>query len=367
MAKYETRRALPDDHGRAAMEVDPAASDTLLHKGPPADGRESRTARLGSAILGVFIFFMVHDALQERAFRQPGFRFGWFMTLVEIAVVSACAFVFEWQPRVDKTKEGAATEAAARRYIVGLAVALTLSQGTGSAALAYVNYPIKVAFKSSKLCPVMVFGALFLGKSFQTVEYAAAVLMCISLAVLSLADARASTAESAQVGLGCSLLTVAVFSDALIPNLQEKVLKDLHYPVGRMIVLSNTGCLLLVSLYVVANGELVEGWAWCRKNQAGAALLFVQAACSYAGLRCYLVVVREMSGVAGVVLTSLRKVLTLVLSFVLFEKPFGFAHLEGFFVLSLGVLLAAYANTKKKKNGNHKTSESDAETAAPSK
>ena len=52
--------------------------------------------RLGLAIAGVFALYIAHDALQERAFRTPGYAFGWFMTLVEIVVVSACAFAFEW-------------------------------------------------------------------------------------------------------------------------------------------------------------------------------------------------------------------------------------------------------------------------------
>ena len=283
--------------------------------------------RLTAAVACLFLFFLAHDALQERAFRTPGFSFGWFMTLVEIAVVSACAAALEWQ---------ALDEA--------LAVALAASQGSGSAALNYVNYPVKVAFKSSKLVPTMVFGAVLGGKKFAPLEYAAALLMCAALALLSLADFRGEDGDARDgLPLGCALLGLAVFADALVPNLQERVLRELRYPVGRMIVYSNAGCFVLVLAYCAGSGELRPALAWCGDHGAGAALLVAQACCSYAGLRAYLVVVKELSGVAGVVVTSLRKVLTLVLSFLLFEKPFSAAHAAAFALLAAGVGLASYA------------------------
>ena len=298
--------------------------------------------RLTAAVACLFLFFLAHDALQERAFRTPGFSFGWFMTLVEIAVVSACAAALEWQALDEALAPADATTL--RRCVAALAVALAASQGSGSAALNYVNYPVKVAFKSSKLVPTMVFGAVLGGKKFAPLEYAAALLMCAALALLSLADFRGEDGDARDgLPLGCALLGLAVFADALVPNLQERVLRELRYPVGRMIVYSNAGCFVLVLAYCAGSGELRPALAWCGDQRAGAALLVAQACCSYAGLRAYLVVVKELSGVAGVVVTSLRKVLTLVLSFLLFEKPFSAAHAAAFALLAAGVGLASYA------------------------
>ena len=87
----------------------------LLEKGaeprPPTPSKKPTitTKKLALSISGVFVLYVLHDALQERAFRQPGFRFGWFMTLIEIVVVSACAFAFEWGAPPDPTvvSEGA--------------------------------------------------------------------------------------------------------------------------------------------------------------------------------------------------------------------------------------------------------------------
>ena len=69
----------------------------------PAKKPTITTKKLALSISGVFVLYVLHDALQERAFRQPGFRFGWFMTLIEIVVVSTCAFMFEWGAPPDPT------------------------------------------------------------------------------------------------------------------------------------------------------------------------------------------------------------------------------------------------------------------------
>mmetsp|Transcript_27281 Transcript_27281/g.82258 ORF Transcript_27281/g.82258 Transcript_27281/m.82258 type:complete len:325 (-) Transcript_27281:18-992(-) len=312
-------------------------------KKEPRDAAPAKPYRLATAIAGVFALYVAHDALQERAFRTKGFTFGWFMTLVEIVVVSVCAAALEWGTPPDENM-AADDLKTVHRCVAALAFCLATSQGTGSAALNYVHYPVKVAFKSSKLVPTMLFGIVLTRKKFSGLEYAAALLMCAALAGLSLADYRASsTAEANNQPLGCALLTAAVFADALVPNLQEKCLKELKYPVGRMIVYSNTGCALLVFAYCWSTGELARAVPWCLAHHEASALLFLQACCSYLGLRAYLVVVKDLSGVAGVVTTSLRKVLTLALSFVLFEKPFTSGHLAAFMLLAGGVALATYA------------------------
>ena len=90
-------------------------------------------------------------------------------------------------------------------------------------------------------------------------------------------------------------------------------------------------------------GELARALAYCHAAPATAALLAAQALAAYAGLRCYLHVVRSLSGVAGVLTTSARKLVTLALSFALFKKPFTPHHAAGFAVLIAGVALAVSA------------------------
>lgn len=305
-------------------------------------------SRLGilPAVCGLFVFYVAHDALQERAFRKPGFSFGWFMTAFEIGTMFVCAYVWEG----GKTKAKAMMPG--RSHLLVLVVFIALSQGTGSVALNFVNYHIKVAFKSCKLVPTMIFSQLMAGHSYSLLEYLAAVLMCLSLMTLGLADARAVNNDAKRTkaqALGFILLTLAVCSDAFIPNLQELILRQLHCPISDMVVVTNFCSFLLVLLFITASGELQEALHYCFTNRGTATMLLLQSLSAYCGLRCYLSVIRALSGVAGVLTTSARKVVTIVLSFLLFEKPFNRLHAIALVTLGTGVSLAASAKHRIKK------------------
>jgi len=320
----------------ASWDARPASPEANKKARPPAAQPSKKGAapsNIALYIAGLFVFYMAHDALQERAFRRPGFEFGWFMTAVELGTMFACALVWEG------AKRGTAYAPGAFRYLGALVLGIAISQGTGSVALQHVNYPVKVAFKACKLVPTMLVSRCVNNRTYGAPEYAAAVLMCASLAVLGLADLGSATDRETQI-FGMGLLVVAVFSDAVIPNLQEKLLRGLKVPLGEMVLLSNFGSFFLVLVYVAYTGELVAALTYCAARPDAAALLLAQALAGYAGLRCYLSVIKNLSGVAGVLTTSARKVFTLILSFLLFKKPFTLQHALGLALLFLGVGLS---------------------------
>lgn len=309
-------------------------------------------ANMLGCVLGLFVFYVLHDALQERAFRTPGFEFGWFMTAVEIGTMFFCALAWEGglaAMRGRTESDAPAANRTVRRYLALLVFAIALSQGTGSVALQHVNYPVKVAFKSCKLVPTMALSRYIVrdGKTrYGMDDYVAALFMCVGLALLSAADLAAHSERATQAS-GIMLLIVAVCSDAVIPNLQEKLLRGLKLPLGSMVVLSNAGSFLVVLAFVAATGELGAAVAYLRVRRDTALLLLAQGLVGYAGLRCYLNVIRGLSGVAGVLATSARKIVTLVLSFVLFKKPFTGSHATALAVLAVGVGLAIRAKHRK--------------------
>lgn len=287
---------------------------------------------VAAPILGLFTCYVVHDFLQERAFRS-GFTYGWFMTAIEIGTMFSCSAL--WEGGLQRPKNGG-------KYLAALVVGITVSQGTGSVALAYVNYPAKVCFKSAKLVPTMLFSRI-VGKTYSRLDYFAAVLMCVSLALMGLAEEGHGQAHV----VGFVLLTVATCTDALIPNLQEKLLRHSKLPVGTMVILSNLGSFLLVFFFIAVTGELKSGLEYCVRHRGTASLLLLQALAAYCGLRCYLHVVRALSGVAGVLTTSARKIITLLLSFLLFKKPFSTLHACALTLLASGIALAVVTKQRK--------------------
>jgi hypothetical protein len=88
--------------------------------------------------------------VQELVFRFDGYDFGWFMTLWELLIFVVAA----WVQLVQDKRYDEITTIKWREY-VNLTIVLAITQGSGSAALSYVNFPVKVVFKSCKLIPTV--------------------------------------------------------------------------------------------------------------------------------------------------------------------------------------------------------------------
>ena len=101
-------------------------------------------------VAGVFGCGVTHDFVQELVFRYDGYDFGWFMTLWELLIFVVAA----WVQLVQDKRYDEITTIKWREY-VNLTIVLAITQGSGSAALSYVNFPVKVVFKSCKLIPTV--------------------------------------------------------------------------------------------------------------------------------------------------------------------------------------------------------------------
>ena len=71
-----------------------------------------------------------------------------------------------------------------------LALATLAAMGFTNASLGYLNFPTQVIFKSCKLIPVLVGGILIQRKNYGIIDVSAALVMCIGLAVFTLADSQ---------------------------------------------------------------------------------------------------------------------------------------------------------------------------------
>ena len=247
------------------------------------------------ATAGLFACYVLHDALQESLFRTPGFVYGLFATSVVISVSTllsgafllkercatrvakaACSHPPSMQEQIDaelgmggaaavapgddaaaaKSAPAAAAETTRSTLtleVLGLFAALSLAvvvaQGASTAALQYVRMPVKVGFKCAKLIPTMLFGACLTGRRYSAAEYGAAVVLCTGLALMSLADYfDKSSDDGTQSAMmtGVRILIVAIVCDALVPNLQEKLLAQLKITMDAMVFGSNLVAVLIL-------------------------------------------------------------------------------------------------------------------------
>ena len=108
-----------------------------------------------------------------------------------------------------------------------------------------VTYVTKVVFKSAKLIPTMVVGVILdrranrVGKKYTAYEYASAVLLCIGAIGFCISPTDLKGDDNSQENtedaneddklgahwIGISLLATSVVCDALVPNIQQQLMK----------------------------------------------------------------------------------------------------------------------------------------------
>lgn len=103
--------------------------------------------------VGVGVFGVLHDFIQEAIFRVEGYDYGWFMTLCEMLLFAIMA---RFELQLQGSAADISLEGVPWSQYTYLTIVLAITQGAGSVALSYVNMPVKVVMKSCKLIPTMV-------------------------------------------------------------------------------------------------------------------------------------------------------------------------------------------------------------------
>ncbi|XP_050421738.1 adenosine 3'-phospho 5'-phosphosulfate transporter 2 [Adelges cooleyi] len=285
--------------------------------------------------LVVFLFFIPYGYLQEAIFAIKGFKpFGWYLTLVQFFSYSIFGLI---ESQFNKTK---------RRIPIILYLLLGLillgSMGFSNASLGYLNYPTQVIFKCCKLIPVMIGGIIIQKKVYKLIDVLAASSMCIGLILFTLADNKVSPHFNL---LGVILISLALFCDALIGNFQEKMMKKHNASNAEIVLYSYFIGFLYLLLILLVNGEFREGTEFCIQNPETYFYIFLFSLSGFFGVQAVLALIRTCGALVAVTVTTCRKAVTIIISFLLFSKPFTFQYVWAGVLIVLGIYLNVLGKT----------------------
>ena len=205
---------------------------------------------------------------------------------------------------------------------------------SGNIALRWVSYPVKVVAKSCKLLPTMLLGSALLGRRYSAYDHIAAVLLCIGLVGFTLADAGSKSSGKGSSPIGIALLVFAVSCDAVQILLSERMLRsNPHMTPMHVNLYTNSFAFVGVFGALLSSGELSKAPAsipW--------GMLAMSGTLSWVGVCCFIQLTRSHTGTVAVITTNMRKLLTIVLSFLIFPK-----ELPPGFLLSSGAVVAGVA------------------------
>mmetsp|Transcript_42265 Transcript_42265/g.112854 ORF Transcript_42265/g.112854 Transcript_42265/m.112854 type:complete len:294 (+) Transcript_42265:169-1050(+) len=257
-------------------------------------------------------------------------RFGLFVTLLQFGGYTFFAFL-QWLSR--ETKHSSLPMS----YCVSLAVLQASMQGLSNLSIKYLNYPAKVLFKSSRVIPTMLFGVVFYGKRYKLSEYGVMGVLVLGLVIFMGADATTSPDFDP---IGVVLILASLMVDACIINLQEYMFNHFQSDEEEMIFMSYAGGSLVLLLICMATGEMSEGLAFIDQHGASRIniVIFIYAACGFCGVSCVAALTKRFGALTAALTTTARKAITILLSFLIFPKPFVFGHACGAVLFISGLL-----------------------------
>ncbi|KAJ9453596.1 Adenosine 3prime-phospho 5prime-phosphosulfate transporter 2 [Diplonema papillatum] len=314
----------------------------------------SGSGKLLLVVLAMFCTWGAHDFLQETVFRFEGFTYGTFMSLClqSTAVLGAQAnslwnrrfFPKQATPLLEPHphfSDGAWRVKAL--YYGSLAVAIAVSNSMSSTALNYVNMPAKVLFKSSKLIPVLILGAILKTETPGALDYACAAVISLGLAVFSFADLNLDAQFST---IGVLILSVAVTSDALAPNLQQVLLKKQHQTKEEVVFYTNWLSSILTLLALAFTNTLIPAITFLSQQPMALFYILCQSIAGYLGIVIFLYSISNYGPCTTVIIASTRKMATIALSFVVYRKPCTPLHIVGAVAVLGAVTVQGYFKRK---------------------
>jgi len=296
--------------------------------------------------LGLFVFFQACAWIEEQTFKGfDDFQYAWFMTAFELLCVSAFSLLERW-----KVGEEVFAHSVPLREHLGIALAMAFARGLTNLSLEYISFPTQVVFKSMKLLPIMIGSVFYLSNKHSVSEWISVFLLALSAAIFSVGDKQVTPDFNVT---GIVIVLLSLLGDAAHSNSQERVVKQLKAGHLETMFYSNFFSLILVLFICATVGQLEPALRYCNKNSTIYYLWFFRAFVIYFGVQCFLLLVKVAGNVMAQTLGAIRKITTILLSFLFFPKPFSTLYLYGLatFLISCGlsiyVVLQKNRQTKK--------------------
>jgi adenosine 3'-phospho 5'-phosphosulfate transporter B3 len=271
--------------------------------------------------LGTVLLISASCYLEEWILKfLKGFRWYWTTAFVELFVFAASSYAIS---RLTGTVDGHAYPPTAPIHLyLASAATLSLYSGFGKIAFKFVNYATGTALKSMKLVPVMLVSTWWLRRKYEAYDYVTAMLLVSSAVLFGMGERTVDTESNYNVGLFISLICLGL--TALQSNITERCLKDYNASVSEnMFYVNGIGSALVLPILISTEGSQMV--IYFASHPSSFLLLILRSYLFFGGAWMYTLLVKRYGAVAAVGVTSARKGLSLMLSFIFFpaDKPWS--------------------------------------------
>lgn len=308
-------------------------------------------------VAGFFLFQLFFEALNEALVSLPGVPHG--ITMWSVTMQFACCSVL---PLLLSRRSGEVARSGTVPVIApenGNCVKAHILEWTPFAAISamvfaanglsqysthYVEFTLKIVAKSSKLLPTMLIASM-LGNAGQyaSADYAAAFLLCTGTAMFSYGGGRATSGNghsSSNAVFGMLALGISCLFDGFVPNAQQRLMRT---GVSASTLMARTNAIGAVGgiAWLLFSPDVAEVVSFAREMPKVMLLVPGIGFSLAASVLCYTELIESMGSVFTVGVATLRKSVSLLLSYLLFAgKSFSGIRALGLMLVASGLMLA---------------------------
>lgn len=212
-------------------------------------------------------------------------------------------------------------------------------------SLTYINYPMRILSKSSKVIPVMLVGVLLYGKYYTRLEYLSAFVLALGITLFTLGDAYDSPRFDVT---GLLLISIGVFADAMTANFEEaRLFGQYHCSQAEVLLFSNAFSSIWTLITVLSSNEFFDAVEHSKEHPEVITSTVMFATLGYSSSIFILLLIKRFGATNAEIVKSCRKVLSIVISFMAFGKTPGNLHWIGGAFFTLSVILGVHIKTLK--------------------
>ena len=314
--------------------------------------------RLGTAVV---FFFSLAGLLQEKVFNLPEFSHAYMLNFVSSIFMCILAF---WDLSRERLKNGeamctgvtshadhedslseklsaddassVASPAMTRKVPLsvygGLALLGTFGVICLQKASEVLDHTTNAGLRSMKLQWVMLFRLWFIKcskKNPSLMEWVSSGGVAVGLALFTTAEARIAE-EQINWSLGILSLVAALVCDAMLYVVEEGVVFGQYRADKHELLMYYSGFNVPLSLLVLlSSGSFSTGWDYVQMDWRFTTLVLAFSFCNYIGTKYVLQLIQEYDSTMAVLCTSLRKVVTVIVSYTLYPRPVSIYHAIG--------------------------------------
>lgn len=276
-----------------------------------------------------------HFVEQKSAKLLSNLHVSWFITMVELSGVLFCVCIW----RISRNGWNLFQRNATIQTYLLLAGCTSVKRGLANIALLVYNldYPSYVVLKSSKLLAVMAFSVFILQKRYTIPDYLFAGLLALSLILLRIAGADTTIDYHSSI-LALLSMFVSIIIGAYQNSQQEQILRDTGATPAEVMFFSNIIAVPVLLIHSIISGELFKGFI-SFSDPFVILILIIRGFFLFWWLYSCLRLTVTASATDAAVVSTFRKLLTVIFSLVFSSTNLNFMHVIGLLCFSFACVV----------------------------